>query len=219
MNGQKHLGVPFAVHEDGNELADFWFDEAMPVRFKTRGVQDWLCFEESGRGLAIATRWPIVDLTMVPAFPLLWTNDSSGFFFGERYRQAGKHSFSFSLTSYEGGWRENGIHLWGKQWSKPPLTFIGDESPTKKQRSYVSVDSDNIVISAFKKAQDEQAVVVRLYEAAGKKTTARLRTSFPIKSARMTNLIETADSKLASQENSVKMSFRPFEIRTVKLYI
>jgi alpha-mannosidase len=219
MNGQKHLDIPFAVHRDGNELTEFWIDEAMPIQFKTRGVQDWLCFEDGGRGLAVATRWPVVDFTLTPAVPLLWTNASSGFFFGDRYRQAGKHSYQFSLTSYEGTWHENNIHLWGKQWSKPTLTFFGDSAPVEKRRSYISVDSSNVVISTVKKAQDEEAVVVRLYEAAGAKTTAQLQTAFPIKQARATNIIETASSNLASKENTVKLSFRPYEIKTVKLYI
>jgi alpha-mannosidase len=219
MNGQKHIDVPFAVHRDGNELTEFWIDEAMPIQFKTRGVQDWLCFEDAGRGLAVATRWPVADFTLTPAFPLLWTNASSGFFFGDRYKQAGKHEYQFSLTSYEGAWHENDIHLWGKQWSSPTLTFFGDEAPVEKRRSYMSIDSPNIVISALKKAHDEEAVVVRLYEVTGKKTTAQLQTTFPIKSARSTNLIETTSSNLASKENAVKLSFRPYEIKTIKLYI
>jgi alpha-mannosidase len=219
MHGQTHIDVPFAVHRDGNELTEFWIDEAMPVQFKTRGVQDWLCFEDGGRGLAVATRWPVADFTLNPAFPLLWTNASSGFFFGERYRQAGKHSYQFTLTSYEGAWHENNIHLWGKQWSSPTLTFFGTEAPIEKRRSYLSIDSPNIVISALKKAHDEEAIVVRLYEVAGIKTTAQLQTTFPIKSARATNLIETASSNLSSRENSVKLSFRPYEIKTVKLHL
>ena len=219
MNGQTHVDVPFAVHRDGNELTEFWIDEAMPIQFKTRGVQDWICFEEGGRGLAVATRWPVADFTLTPAFPLLWTNASSGFFFGDRYKQAKKHAYQFSLTSYEGAWHENDIHLWGKQWSSPTLTFFGNEAPVEKRRSYMSIDSPNIVISALKKAHDEEAVVVRLYEVTGKKTTAQLQTTFTIKSARTTNLIETASSNLASKENTVKLSFRPYEIKTIKLYI
>ncbi len=219
MGGQKYISVPFGVHRDGDEISDFWIDENMPVKFRTRGVQDWLCFEDGGKGLAVATSWPMVDFTLTPAFPLLWTNASSGFFFGDRYRQIGKHSYSFSLTSYEGAWQDNGIHLWGRQLARPTMTFFYDEAPTERRRSYLSVDKDNIVISAFKKAQDGDAVVVRLYETTGKKTTARLQTSFSVKRAEATNLIETTGSKLASEENAIKLSFRPFEIKTVKLYI
>lgn len=219
MNGEKHIDIPFAIHRDGNELTEFWIDEAMPIQFKTRGIQDWLCFEEGGRGLAVATSWPVVDFTLAPAFPLMWTNASSGFFFGDRYKQAGKHSYQFSLTSYEGTWLENDVHLWGRQRSKPTLTFFYDEAPAQKRRSYLSVDASNVVVSTFKKAHDEDAVVVRLYEVAGKKTTTQLRTTFPIKKARATNLIEKAEKNLAAKENTVKLSFRPYEIKTIKLYV
>lgn len=219
MNGERYVDIPFAVHRDGNELTEFWIDENMPIQFKTRGVQDWLCFEDGGRGMALATRGPAVDFTLTPAFPLLWTNASSGFFFGDRYKQAGKHSYQFSLTSYDGAWHENDIHLWGKQCSRPTPTFLSEDEPVEKKRSYLSVDQSNIVVSTFKKAHDEEAVVVRLYEAVGKKTTAQLNTTFPIKRAATTNIIETTPSNLAAKENSVKLSFRPYEIKTIKLYI
>jgi len=218
MDGQTYLDLPFAVHKNGEELSEFWIDESLPVKFKVRGIQDWLCFEKDGRGLAMATRWPIVDLTMVPGFPLMWTNDDSGFFIGERYRQAGKHSFDFSLTSYDGTWQDNAIHQWGKQWAKQPLTLLTEDAPDEESRSYISVDSANIVITAFKKAEDEDAIVVRLYEATGKKTATRLNASFLIKQAQTTNLIETTAKKLAVQKDSIKLSFRPFEIKTIKLY-
>ncbi len=219
MHGQKYLGVPFGVHRDGDELAEFWVDENMPIQFKVRGFQDWLCFEQEGRGLAISTLWPIVDFTMVPAFPLMWTNNNSGFFFGERYRQIGKHSFAFSITSYEGTWQENRIHLWGKQLSNPPLTFLGESAPTVEKNSYVSVGSENIIVTALKKAQDDGAVIIRLYESSGQKTSTQLRTSFSIRGAQAVNLIEADPRKLACGRNLVELTFRPFEIKTIKLYI
>lgn len=219
MHGQKYMGVPFAVHRDGDELTEFWIDEEMPIKFKVRGFQDWLCFEEEGRGLAVATRWPIVDFTMTPAFPLMWTNNNSGFFFGERYRQIGKHSFAFSITSYEGTWQENNIHRWGKQSINPPLTFLGESAPTLEKHSYVSVDAENIIVTALKKAQDNDAITIRLYESIGQKTTAQLRTSFSIRRAQTTDLIETQSRKLACGRNSVELMFRPFEIKTIKLYL
>ncbi|MBI5116742.1 hypothetical protein HZA56_09740 [Candidatus Poribacteria bacterium] len=218
MNGRKFIDVPFAVHRDGNELMDFWIDESLPVKFKLRGMQDWVCFEDGGHGLAIATRWPMIDFTLVPAFPLVWTNNDSGFFFGERYLQKGKHVFSFSLTSYKGNWLENGIHRWGKQWPKPLLSYICQTEPIESARSYLSVDAKNIIISALKKAHDEDAIVVRLYEIAGKKTDARLHTSFPLKRATLTNLIETASRNLILRQGFLNLSFNPFEVKTVKLY-
>ncbi|MBI4830197.1 MAG: hypothetical protein HY801_01300 [Candidatus Lindowbacteria bacterium] len=218
MSGQKFIDVPFAVHREGNELMDFWIDESSPLKFKLRGMQDWVCFEDEGRGFAIATRWPMIDFTLVPSFPLMWTNNDSGFFFGERYLQKGKHRFSFSITSYKGSWLENRIHHWGKQWSKPLLSVIGQTEPIRRSQSYLSVEPTNIIVSAVKKAHDD-AVVVRLYEITGKKTEARLNSSFPIKLAALTNLIETVSESLPAQQGFVNLSFNPFEIKNVKLYL
>jgi alpha-mannosidase len=219
MTGQKYLGVPFGVHRAGEELTDFWIDETMPVAFKVRGVQDWLCFEKAGRGMVVATRWPVVDFTLVPAFPLMWTNDNSGFFFGERYRQAGTQTFAFSLTSYEGTWQDNGIHRWGRQWSYPALTLLGEDAPTHARHSYVSVEPGNIVMTTLKKAHNEDAIIVRLYESCGRKTSARLHTAFPLKSAYITNLIETTPAKTTCGNDFLELDFEPYEIKTIKLHI
>ncbi len=218
MDGQTFLDVPFGVHKMGNELADYWINEEFPVKFKARGIQDWMCFEKDGNGVAIATRWPVADFTTVPGFPLLWTNDNSGFFFGERYRQAGGQSYSFSLTSYRGSWHENNVHRWGRQWSKRVLAFLGDMAAAEPHHSFLSIEPNNIVLSAMKKAEDEDAVVMRLYEIAGRKTEARVRTSFPVKRARISNLIESAAKRLGTQRDTVFIPFRPFEIKTIKLY-
>lgn len=219
MNEKRCIDAPFSVHSDGNELTDFWADESMPVAFRIRGVQDWLCFEGEDHGLALATQWPVLDLTSVPSFPLLWTNDNSGFFFGERYRQKGTHRFSLSLTSYKGSWLENRVHLWGKQWARPLLTFFGDAAPEVERRSYLTVNPQNVVVSALKKAQDEDALVIRLYETAGKKTDAELTPSFAFQEARESNITEITSKKLSAQKGSIRLRFRPHEIKTIKLVL
>ena len=62
-----------------------------------------------------------------------------------------------------------------------------DLPPTK---SFASISADNLMITAIKKGEDDDSVVVRLVEMEGNDTDARLQIAIPIRSAAQTNLIE-----------------------------
>jgi alpha-mannosidase len=58
---------------------------------------------------------------------------------------------------------------------------------------------------------------VRLYEAAGASTRAELACGFPLAEAAETNLIEEEPKRLDISGDSLRLDFRPFEIRTLRL--
>ena len=92
--------------------------------------------------------------------------------------------------------------------NKPALPFRGEHGFDAP----VSVDNPDVVITLLKKAYDENAVVVRLYESQGKPANAALTVRFGYTAAFETNLLE---------ENAVpaapaRLTFRPFEIKTLK---
>jgi len=46
-----------------------------------------------------------------------------------------------------------------------------------------------------------------------------LRAAFPVKRACATNIIETESTNLSAKGDTIKLTFRPYEIKTLKLYI
>ena len=68
--------------------------------------------------------------------------------------------------------------------------------------------SEDVVMSALKKAEDTDDVVVRFYEPFGK----RARFKFKV-DAEITNILEDTVNSINSGE---EISFRPFEIKTLK---
>ncbi|UNO41545.1 glycoside hydrolase family 38 C-terminal domain-containing protein [Streptomyces sp. MST-110588] len=96
----------------------------------------------------------------------------------------------------------------------------------------VSVDNDAVVVAAVKLAEDRGGdVVVRLYESAGGRAQAVLKTSFPLAGAVETDLLErpygggTGEAGAARYEapsgpsggGRVLLALRPFQIVTVRL--
>jgi alpha-mannosidase len=72
-------------------------------------------------------------------------------------------------------------------------------------------------LDTIKKAEDSDAVILRLYECHGARGTARLHTAFPFKTARLCNLLEDKGDKLNVVDGGIDISYRPFEVITVLL--
>jgi alpha-mannosidase len=86
----------------------------------------------------------------------------------------------------------------------------------------LTVDSQAVVVEAVKLADDQSGdVVVRLYESQGGRASTRLTADFPVVTATLTDLLERPLSDAGplpvTDGNAVELSFRPFEIRTLRL--
>jgi len=80
--------------------------------------------------------------------------------------------------------------------------------------SLVNVDAANIIVETVKPCEDAQnAYIMRLYEATGDWTNARLSFGHDVKSVRVCNMLEEE----LSEDVGGRLTFRPFEIKTVKV--
>lgn len=79
----------------------------------------------------------------------------------------------------------------------------------------VSVSGEGIVVSSVKLADDRSGdVVVRVYEALGRRATGSLSVGFPHAGIREVSLIE---DELESPRTGEALSLRPFEVRTLRI--
>ena len=86
----------------------------------------------------------------------------------------------------------------------------------------LAVDNQAVVAEALKLADDQSGdVVVRLYESQGGRASTRLTTDFPVVTATPTDLLERplpdGGPLLVTDGSTVELSFRPFEVRTLRL--
>lgn len=80
------------------------------------------------------------------------------------------------------------------------------------------IDCDNIIIEAIKPCEDaENAYIVRLYEAEGTYTNAVFDAVDNAIKVSQTNMLEEEQSVFDSAKN-IPLTFRPFEIKTIKVY-
>ncbi len=93
-----------------------------------------------------------------------------------------------------------------------PLILYRGKSPVDP---IATVDNENVVIEVMKKAYGDNALVLRLYESQGLGEQASLCLNFDFKAVKETDLME-------EQERDIDidcLTFSPYEIKTVKVYI
>lgn len=81
----------------------------------------------------------------------------------------------------------------------------------------VSADRDNIIIETVKKAEGDDSVIVRTFETWNRKTTCTLTFDRLVRSAYLTNLLERQDEPLETDGKTVRLTYKPFQIVSLKL--
>ncbi|GAP72825.1 alpha-mannosidase [Candidatus Symbiothrix dinenymphae] len=192
-----------------------------------REVQDWFSASDGKTGLTISSDVAVfdyIDPTDKPVDyavlqPVLLASRKSCHWRGNYYLQPGDHTYSFSLYTHKGDWK-NGYQS-GTQ-SKQPLRVIVSE-PQKysgslpEQYSFGSVAGKGVVVSTIKKCDDDDSVVLRCYDIEGHDTEAVFNFASPVQSASHTNIIEEEPTALKSSAQGFSYKVGHHAIETFKL--
>ena len=128
----------------------------------------------------------------------------------------GKHRFHYALMPHPGDFREAGVIAAAEDLNHPLRVVRAGLAPGQ-QRSLFEVDRQQVVIEAIKRAEDSDAVIVRLYEAWGGSCRARVRTSLPASRAYVCDLLEREREEVAMDDGELEVEVRPFKVLTLKL--
>ncbi|HVN09287.1 MAG TPA: glycoside hydrolase family 38 C-terminal domain-containing protein, partial [Patescibacteria group bacterium] len=131
----------------------------------------------------------------------------------------GTHEFTYSVVPHAGGWREAGTVRAGYDLNTP-LRALETENHTgtlPSVHSFISLEPANLVLTAMKQAEDGGDAILRFYESAGQKTTARITLPAGVTEVWDANLMEQPREKLASDGKTVSVPVNPYEIKTLRL--
>ena len=130
----------------------------------------------------------------------------------------GEHEFTYSIFPHAGDWRRGKVVEEAYQLNVPIVLKkeTSHEGTLGGSRSFFGIDQSALVIETVKKAETENAIVVRLYEAHGTRGKARLSTSLSLKKAFATNLLEENEGSVSVKEGGISFDYRPYEILTFK---
>ena len=126
---------------------------------------------------------------------------------------AGTHRVTYSFLPHMGGFSAETVIKPAYALNYRPLVTEGRFILPQ----LLSVENaPNVIIETVKPCEDAQnACIVRLYEAEGTYASCKLVPGFAVTKAEETNMLEEPKAELNA--NDIALTFRPFEIKTIKL--
>ena len=128
----------------------------------------------------------------------------------------GRHQFTYALMPHPGDFREAGVIAAAEDLNSP-LRMVRGSLPAGTRRSLVEIDAPQVVVEAIKRAEDSEAMIVRLYESWGGRCKARVRTTLPATRAFLCDLLERDTEEVQVNEGVIELELTPFKILTLKL--
>ena len=131
----------------------------------------------------------------------------------------GHHEFTYSLFPHAGSWQEartvrQGYNLNYSLLAATPGQHSGVLPPA---HTFVDLKTENVILTALKKAEDDDALVLRFYEWAGKEGDVKIQLPPGAQSAHDADLMERPIADLLVQNGTVAVHTKPYEIKTVKI--
>ncbi len=153
----------------------------------------------------------------------------------------GPVAFSYGVVVHSGGWRDVDAPRFGHAFNHPLLVrpvqsgFIRsgvwrdwweilEDAPTEVPSPFVEIlETASTQITAVKRAEDGDGMILRLVETHGEPDFVRLRWHHPVRSATVTDMLERAirtptdEACVSSEGKDIKLKLTPWEIKTVRI--
>jgi alpha-mannosidase len=131
----------------------------------------------------------------------------------------GHHEFTYSLYPHSGDWKtaltiQRGYELNYKLISVPLQNHEGALAP---EHSFLSTQSTNVVVTALKNSEDNDGLILRYYEWAGKDGDIQFRIPPGATSASSADLMERPTGTVALEGGVLKVHTKPYSIETIKI--
>jgi len=224
--GVVEVGTSEAAGTGGPAYGTLNYDEPMS-RIRPREVQNFMNVSGAAFGLTLSTCVAVNDYqdptTDPVAYPVLQAvllaSRRSCHGEGNWYLQEGDHAYRFTVTSHAPGWR-NGYKA-GIGANVPFFAVIGPSpaagAALPDAQSFFGASAANVVFSTIKKAEDEDAVIVRCYDMEGRDADTLIRPFAPIAAAAKVDMIEEGGAPVAAGKDGVKLRIGHNAVETLKL--
>jgi alpha-mannosidase len=129
----------------------------------------------------------------------------------------GTHHFRFAIYPHAGDWRAARTERLAAEYNTPLIAALEPvhAGGLGHQASFASVDASGVELSWLKRAEDSDALVLRLVEWQGRPAAATVTLRPTIRAAHRSNFLEDPGDPLPATAHTVRVALRPFEIATV----
>lgn len=130
----------------------------------------------------------------------------------------GRHTFGYRLLPHRGDLRDAGVIAAAHAYNAPMRAVAAEPhaGPLGSAGSFLSVDADHVVVDTVK-GGDDGTLVVRLYEAWGRRGRVTLDAPAVVAGAWLTDLLERPIGEALAVGSRVELEMAPFQLVTLKL--
>ena len=130
----------------------------------------------------------------------------------------GRHEFTYSLYPHRGGWRRGTVRRAYELNLPLRAVFAPAHSGARPARfGLLCADARHVVVETVKKAEEAPGLIVRLYEAHGRRGPVTLSFGPPLRAAYECNLVEEEERAIPHEENELRFRIGPYQIRTFRV--
>ncbi len=188
-------------------------------------MQKWADISETGYGVAILNdgRYGIaaehssfgLSIAKSPIYPDFATDSEPSTFTFAIYPHKGRiEEAEIPQKAYE---LNAPIRIVKGRIAKTPT--LPDSSRTDKQRSFVNIDSSDLMLEAIKEAEDGNGLILRFYEMYNKRGKATIELWREFRNAKSTDLLEDPEPSVSTRGSAGRFHFpyRNHQILSLKL--
>lgn len=131
----------------------------------------------------------------------------------------GEHVMTYSILPHSGSYIDAQTVRHAYALNVPLRCVVEKAHPGEipQEKSFVAVDSENVVLEAVKKAEKGEGTILRFYECHGVRDSVSVKVDLPFKKVQEVDLMEDRISDVASKNGEFSFDIKPFEIKTFRL--
>jgi alpha-mannosidase len=197
-------------------------------QIRPREVQNFANVSDAGAGVTMSSDVAVMDFAdptddpvAYPILqPILLASRRSCHGLGNWYLQEGDHHYRFSLFSHKPGWTAGYRQAIG---SNNPLIAVIPHGNTAHgtlpvTQSFLSVSAENWIVTALKKCDDDENIILRLYDIEGKDASGAVQFAVPLARVRATSIIEDDGAEVPHTGSVIPLTIGHHAIETYKLH-
>ncbi len=194
----------------------------------------WIDYSDGEKGLAVLNRGNPenevrdgnIYITLLRSVGILSNGSAGPVIPVPDARELKKYTFRYAVYPHEGDWRTAKVYKMGYEFNYNLVALqVPGNRKYRLKRSFLRIEPDNVILTAFKLAEDGDGVIVRFYEAEGSEVKARLTFFKEVKDAKVVNMLEETNEEFEREfgkdvkvsGNVVEVDVKPFEVVTLKV--
>ena len=135
-----------------------------------------------------------------------------------------RYTFRYSIYPHRGDWRDASSYKHAFEFNcNLDAVQLREKKKLPLKRSFLKIEPENIILSALKKAEEGDEVIIRFYETQGEETDAEITLFREPKTVKAVNLLEEeneeVEKELKIEGGRIELTLKPFEIVTLKVKI